>query len=376
MPEDKTTPDVSEIAFSADISVQNLPEPLAAAATGTRLTLEQAQKLAETASVHDLGRAGLEARRTRHGMNAYYVRNVHLNYTNVCINACRFCAFSKRPGDEGAYALNVEEAIKLVDTPAARGVDEVHIVGGLNPDYPFSFYEDLLKAAKDQFPDAAVKAFTAVEVAHLADTHSLSEEAVLERLMKAGLDMLPGGGAEVFSPALRARLCPEKVSGERWLGVHEKAHKLGLPTNATLLFGHIETWADRLDHMAAIRDLQDKTGGFKCFILLPYQPANNPLGGAGVDGVDYLRTMSLSRLFLDNVPHLKAYWVYAGIKAAQMALHAGADDMDGTLIEERIGHAAGANTPKGLTVSDLEHAITAAGFTPVRRSAQFETLDG
>jgi aminodeoxyfutalosine synthase len=217
-----------------------------------------------------------------------------------------------------------------------------------------------------------------VEIAYLADTYGRTEQAVLKDLMAAGLDGLPGGGAEVFSAALRKRLCPEKIPAERWLAIHEQAHAMGLPTNATLLFGHVETWADRIDHMARLRDLQDRTGGFRCFIPLAYQPANNEigaeLGGRGPDGLDYLKTVAIARLFLDNFPHLKAYWVLAGIKAAQMALHAGADDLDGTVIEEKVGHAAGASSPKGLTVKDLLQSIEAAGFEPVERDTLFREV--
>ena len=186
--------------------------------------------------------------------------------------------------------------------------------------------------------------------------------------------MLPGGGAEVFSPALRKQLCPEKISGERWLSVHATAHGLGVRTNATMLFGHIEAWEDRIDHLAALRALQDRTGGFVCFIPLAYQPGNNRLGGHGPDGLTVLRTIAISRLFLDNVPHIKAYWVLLGLKAAQMALWAGADDFDGTIVKERVGHAAGAASPRGLTLTELRQAIEAAGMIPVERTADFDIV--
>jgi aminodeoxyfutalosine synthase len=343
---------------------------------GRRLTRDEAMILADQASLHDLCAAAMADRLRRHGKAAYYVFNQHINFTNECVNACRFCAFGKRPGSPDAVTHTVAEIRAMVRAKRDQTVRETHIVGGLNPKLPFSYYVELLQAVSEERPEAGIKAFTAVEVAHLADVEGRSEADILTSLMQAGLLMLPGGGAEVFSPALRAKLCPEKISGERWLSVHETAHGLGMNTNATMLFGHIETFADRIDHLDALRTLQDKTGGFLCFIPLPYQPGNNALSARGPGGADYLRTMAVSRLYLDNIPNLKAYWVMAGIKAAQMALWAGADDFDGTLIEERVGHAAGADTPKGLTEAQLRQAIVMAGFTPVERDARFAPVAG
>lgn len=341
---------------------------------GDRLSPEDALVLAERAPVHDLCAAALAARRARHGQNAFFVRNIHINFTNVCVNACRFCAFSKTKGAPGARTQTVDDIVAEVARRRDEVVREIHVVGGLNPELPLEYYLDLLRAVRRERPDAGIKAFTAVEVAHLADTQGLSEAQVLGAFKEAGLLMLPGGGAEVFSPELRRRLCPEKISGERWLSVHATAHSLGIRTNATMLFGHIESWADRIDHLRALRDLQDKTNGFVCFIPLAYQPGHNRLGGHGPDGLTVLRVMALSRLFLDNVPHLKAYWVLLGLKAAQMALWAGADDFDGTIVTERVGHAAGADSPKGLTLTELRQAIEAAGMVPVERTADFRPV--
>ncbi|QLA14936.1 CofH family radical SAM protein [Desulfolutivibrio sulfoxidireducens] len=344
--------------------------------SSVRLTPDDALTLVREASPHDLCARAMDERLRRHGHAAYYVFNQHINFTNECVNACRFCAFSKRPGSPDAVTHTVDDIRAMIRRRLGQPVREMHIVGGLNPKLPFSYYLELVRAVARERPEAAIKAFTAVEVAHLADVEGRTEEDILAALMEAGLMMLPGGGAEVFSPALRAKLCPEKISGERWLRVHAKAHGLGLPTNATMLFGHIEAWEDRIEHLHALRALQDKTGGFLCFIPLPYQPGNNPLSARGPDGADYLRTIAISRLYLDNIPNLKAYWVMAGIKAAQMALWAGADDFDGTLVEERVGHAAGADTPKGLTVTELRQAIAMAGFTPVERDARFRPVEG
>ncbi|MFU2210358.1 radical SAM protein [Solidesulfovibrio sp. C21] len=344
------------------------------ARSGQRLTPDDALVLALAAPLHDLCAAAMEARLARHGKNAYYVHNVHINFTNVCINACRFCAFSKVKGAAGARTLSVDDIVAELDARGDAPIREIHVVGGLNPDLPLSYYVDMLRAISRARPDAGIKAFTAVEVSHLADTMGVSEFEILSTLKDAGLMMLPGGGAEVFSPALREKLCPEKISGERWLQVHATAHGMGLPTNATMLFGHIENWSDRVAHLSALRDLQDLTGGFACFIPLAYQPANNKLGAKGPDGTTVLRLIALSRLFLDNIPHLKAYWAMLGIKAAQMALWAGADDFDGTLVEERIGHAAGADSPKGMTLAQLRHAITSAGMVPVERTPDFQPI--
>ncbi|MDY7002240.1 MAG: aminofutalosine synthase MqnE [Thermodesulfobacteriota bacterium] len=342
--------------------------------TGERISTDEALVLAEKGDVHTLGELALKARKKRFGDKAFYVYNQHLNYTNVCVNRCRFCAFSKRAGEDGAYTYSLDQVRDDVRARLGEPITEMHIVGGLNPDLPYDYYLDLLRIVKAERPGVKIKAFTAVEVAYLAEKYGKTFEAVLKDMRAAGLDALPGGGAEVFSPELRKKLCPEKVSGRVWLEIHELAHNMGVPTNATLLFGHIESWPDRLEHLQSLRDLQDRTGGFLCFIPLAYQPENNPLRAKGPDGVDYLKMMALSRLFLDNIPHLKAYWAFSGIKPAQLALHAGADDFDGTLVEERVGHAAGAASPKGMTVSKLRETIHMAGFEPVERDTFFQPV--
>jgi len=341
---------------------------------GERISTDEALVLAEKADVHTLGELALGARKKRFGDKAFYVYNQHLNYTNICVNRCRFCAFSKRAGEDGAYAYSMDQVREEVRARIREPITEMHIVGGLNPDFPYDYYLELLRAVKAERPQVKIKAFTAVEVAYLAEKHGKTFEAVLLDMAAAGLDALPGGGAEVFSPALRKKLCPEKVSGRVWLEIHELAHNMGIPTNATLLFGHIESWPDRVEHMDSLRRLQDRTSGFLCFIPLAYQPENNPLRAKGTDGVDYLKMMALSRLFLDNIPHLKAYWAFSGIKPAQLALHAGADDFDGTLVEEKVGHAAGAASPKGMTVARLRETIRMAGFEPVERDTFFQSV--
>lgn len=347
---------------------------LASLKPGQRIDPEFALLCAQHAPIHDLGAAALRQRRARHGDKAYYVYNQHINYTNICRNQCRFCAYSKRVGQEGGYTYSLDQVRKILTARQDQPIREVHIVGGLNPDLPYQYYLDLLTLCKEIRPQAVVKAFTAVEVAHFAVTCGQDEAQVLRELHAAGLDVLPGGGAEVFSPAMRAQLCPEKISAEQWLYIHGLAHDLGIKTNCTMLFGHIESWQDRIDHLAALRDLEDHKPGFVCFIPLAYQPRNNDLHATGPTGEEYIRMIAISRLFLDNIAHIKAYWAFSGIKAAQMALWAGADDFDGTIVEEKIGHAAGADSPKGLTIQELRDTIAATGFTPVERTTFFEEL--
>jgi aminodeoxyfutalosine synthase len=336
-----------------------------------RVSRFQALKLVEQASIYDLGQAAYAVRTRLYNNQAFFVYNQHLNFTNVCANACRFCAFSKRPGQDGSYTLSLEQVKQAVASRLDEPIDEIHIVGGLNPELDYDYYLGLLEVVRKTRPKARIKAFTAVEIAFLSDKYGLSHEQILMDFARSGLDALPGGGAEVFSPSLRQRLCPEKVSGKRWLEIHEAAHRLSIPTNCTLLFGHIETWEDRIDHLLALRDLQDRTGGFLCFIPLPYQRGHNELGAKGPDGIDLMKMIAMSRIVLDNIPHIKAYWAFSGIKAAQMGLWYGADDFDGTIVEENIGHAAGADTPKGLTIDQLKDYIKSAGFDPVQRDSYF-----
>ena len=252
---------------------------------------------------------------------------------------------------------------------------EVHIVGGCHPDLPLSFYLDMLSAVRAALPEAGLKCFTAVEIEHFAALSGLSTREVLSALKAAGLDMLPGGGAEIFAPEVRRRICPKKISGERWLAIHGQAHELGLSTNCSLLFGHLESEEDRVDHLLLLREQQDSSGGFNCLIPLPFQTENSLLKvPAAVTGVDILRTIAVARLLLDNIAHIKAYWVMLTVKLAQAALYYGADDFDGTVVEEKIGHMAGADSEQGLTRAELEAMIRGCGFTPVERDALFRPV--
>lgn len=342
---------------------------------GHRLDLEDGERLFRCPDVVAVGALAHRARTRLHGKHTYYVMNQHINYSNICVNGCRFCAFGRTQGDPLAFELSVAEVVEKVRSRLDQPVTELHIVGGCHPDLPLSYYEDLIRAVRDVRPGVVIKAFTAVEIAHFARREGLATRDVLQRLKYAGLAMMPGGGAEVFSARVRELLCPEKLSAEGWLAVTREAHELGIKTNATLLYGHVETERERLEHLDALRRLQDATQGFNCFIPLPFQPANTRVPDArGTTGVEDLKTMAVSRLMLDNIPHVKAYWVMLGVKLAQVALYFGADDLDGTVIEEKIGHMAGADSEQALTRSQLERIIVEGGFEPVERDSHFQPV--
>jgi aminodeoxyfutalosine synthase len=343
-------------------------------AAGQRLGIEDGERLFACPDITAVGSLAHHVRTRLHDKAAYFVVNRHINYSNICVNGCRFCAFSREKGDPLAFELSEDEILAKI-LAQDDGLTEIHIVGGCHPELPLSFFENLLRKIHDLRPNSLIKAFTAIEIAHFAKKEAISVREVLERLKSVGLRMLPGGGAEVFSKRIREQLCPEKLDGRGWLDVVRQAHELGIKTNATMLYGHIETTSERLEHMVALRELQDKTGGFVCFIPLPFQPANNELSYLPpATGVDDLKTIALSRLMLDNIPHIKAYWVMLSVKLAQVALHYGADDFDGTVVEEKIGHMAGAQSEQGLTRNDIGRIILEAGFEPVERDSLFRRL--
>lgn len=343
---------------------------------GERLDLSDGERLFACPDVLAVGALAHQVRTKRHGTAAFYVINQHINYSNICVNGCRFCAFGRKKDDPLAFQLSLSDILAKIKERGKDPITEVHIVGGCHPDLPLSYYEDILRAIKAARPGILLKAFTAVEISHFARKEGLTTREVILRLKAAGLDMLPGGGAEVFSPRIRSALCPEKLSGEGWLGVIREAHELGIKTNATMLYGHIETERERLEHLAALRALQDATNGFVCFIPLPFQPANTRIEGARTTtGIEDLKTIAVSRLMLDNFPHIKAYWVMLTVKLAQVALYFGADDFDGTVIEEKIGHMAGAESEQALTRKELTRIIRDAGFEPVERNCFFERVE-
>jgi aminodeoxyfutalosine synthase len=329
---------------------------------------------------HDLlavGALAAAANRRRNGDRVYFNVNRHLNHTTICVNRCRFCAFSRTADEEGAYCLDLEEVANRAREADAQGATELHIVGGLHPDLPFDFYLAMLRTVRETAPSLHIKAFTAVEIEYLSRLAGLSIRATLLRLKEVGLGSLPGGGAEILGQAVRDRLCPEKISGERWLEIMAEVHACGLKSNATMLYGHVETVADRIDHLRRLRELQDRTGGFQVFIPLAFQKENNPLGHLKdplSGGVDDLRTLAVSRLYLDNFDHIKAYWVMLGEKIAQTALCFGVNDLDGTVVEERIGHDAGADSPQAMARERIVRLIRAAGRIPVERDTLYNEL--
>jgi aminodeoxyfutalosine synthase len=342
---------------------------------GQRLTIEDGERLFACPDAVSVGALAHQVRLRLHGRAAYYVMNQHINYSNICVNGCRFCAFSRKKDEPRAFQLTSSQVIEKVLERRKDRITEIHIVGGCHPDLPFDYYEEILGNIKKLRPEVLIKAFTAVEIAHFAAREGMTTREVLLRLKSSGLDMLPGGGAEVFSPRIRDLLCPEKLSGQGWLQINREAHELGIKTNATMLYGHIETERERLEHLAALRELQDETGGFVCFIPLPFQPANTGIESVeATTGVEDLKTIAVSRLMLDNFAHIKAYWVMLTVKMAQVALHFGADDFDGTVIEEKIGHMAGAESEQALTRPEIERIITEAGLEPVERNCFFQRL--
>jgi aminodeoxyfutalosine synthase len=342
------------------------------------LDFEDGMLLMESRNLLLIGALADYVRRKTAGERVMFVTNCHINYTNVCISKCRFCAYFREEGHKGAFTLTIDEIMGKAEKASKLGATELHIVGSLNPKLPFEYYEEVLGRLHEKYPAMSLKAYTAVEIAHIAETSEMSIKEVLLRLKKTGLTSLPGGGGEIFNTEIREKLCPNKISGERWLKVMETAHKLGIKSNATMLYGHIETHGDIVDHILRIRTLQEKTCGFQAFIPLRFHPDNTDLqknGVRGSTGFDDLKTIAVSRLLLNgHVNNIKAYWVMVGEKLAQIALHYGANDIDGTVMEERITHAAGGKVPEYMPKERLIHLIKNAGRIPAERTTNYEII--
>ena len=333
-----------------------------------RLTPKDGLACFNTQDIIGLGQVASAVKRSRYGDKAFFISNHHLNYTNVCENKCRFCAFHRAPDSKDAHTYTPEEAAQNIAQSPVVDLREIHIVGGCHPDLDLDYYMDLLKALIRAQSSLKLKAFTAVEIDHMASKAGISSLDCLKRLKDAGLSAMPGGGAEVFSERVREALFPNKINADRWLEIHGEAHSLGIGTNATLLFGHLETVEERVTHLFRLREQQDLSEGFKAFIALPFHPENTPLAHLpGPTGVDILKTIATARLILDNFAHIKAYWVMLGLKLTQTALHFGADDLEGTIVKERIAHQAGAATSPGLTRKRLVEMIEEAGLAPEQR---------
>jgi aminodeoxyfutalosine synthase len=343
---------------------------------GERLTFEDGVRLFRTPELAAVGALANEVREERWGDLTYFNRNLHVNATNVCEASCIFCSFARlKTGDPESYTMSIDQAVGRVAALREEFITEVHIVNGLNPDLPWTYYTDLLKGIKAERPDLHIKGFTAVEIHYFAEKYGKTYEQVLTELVAAGLGSLPGGGAEIFHPRARKKLCDDKVDAAGWLEVHRVAHRLGLRSNCTMLFGSIETVEERVDHLVQLRTLQDETRGFQTFIPLRFHNENNRLRRLPEPtGYDTLRTFAVSRLMLDNIDHIKAYWVMLGIKLAQVALAWGVDDLDGTVREERIYHMAGAKTPQELTRAELVQLIRDAGRIPVERDTLYHIV--
>ena len=343
---------------------------------GVRLELDDGVRLFECPDLLAIGWLANRERERRHGPQTFFNHNIRLEATNVCVASCLFCAFARlQPGDDGAYTMTLEQAWDKLRVRADQSLTEVHVVNGLHPDLPWDYYLELLRGFKRIRPDIHLKCFTAVEIAFFAELYGKTDEQVLRELMEAGLDSLPGGGAEVFAERVRRKICHDKCDGTRWLEIHRLAHRLGLRSNVTMLYGHIETHAERVDHMLQARALQDDTGGFQAFIPLAFHPDNNRMEKLPApSAADTLRVHAVARLMLDNIPHVKAFWIATGVEVAQTALWFGVDDLDGTVQEERIYHMAGAPTPEAMTPAEISRLIRAAGRTPIERDTLYNVV--
>ena len=343
--------------------------------SGERLSFDDGLALYRSSDVLAVGWLANLVRERMHGDVTYFNVNRHINPTNVCVASCRLCAFGRKKGDPAGYTMALEEAWETAASGYSEAVTEFHIVGGLHPDLPFEYFLDLVRGLKERFPRVHIKAFTMVEVAFLARRAKLTIAETLKRMREAGVDSMPGGGAEIFAPHVRSVICDHKIDGQEWLDTARLAHTMGFRTNATMLYGHIESDADRVDHMMRLRAVQDETGGFQTFIPLAFHPEHTALDHLPVTtGLTDIRQIAVSRLVLDNFAHIKAYWQMMTPKIAQIALRFGADDLDGTVIEEKIYHDAGATTPQGMTRKELCRLITEAGRVPVERDTLYHAV--
>ncbi|MBB6099125.1 aminodeoxyfutalosine synthase [Deinobacterium chartae] len=347
---------------------------------GERLTFEEGMVLYRTPDLNTLARLADLVRNRQHGDKTYFVHSLRLEFTNLCYVGCTFCAFAARKGDPHAWDYDADTVVAKVREKYEPGITELHMSSGHHPNRPWSFYPEMVGKLRAAFPDLQVKAFTAAEIEHLSRISKKPTLEVLRELQAAGLAAMPGGGAEIFADRVRKQVAKNKVKAERWLQIHREAHSIGMRTNATMLYGHIETLEERLDHMHRLRDLQDETGGFHAFIPLAFQPMGNSLAqNLGktdyTTGLDDLRNLAVARIYLDNFPHIKGYWVMISSELTQVSLDWGVSDVDGTIVEEHIAHAAGAQSPLGLSKNKMIEMIQRAGRVPVLRDAFYNELE-
>jgi aminodeoxyfutalosine synthase len=343
---------------------------------GVRLDLSDGVRLFEAGDLLLVGWLANREREKRHGRKAFYNYNIRIEATNVCVASCMFCSFARlKPGDADAYTMTLDDTWDKLRRRAAQPLTEVHVVNGLHPDLPFSYYTDMLRGFKRIRPEIHLKCFTAIEIAFFAELYRMTDEQVLRELMDSGLDSLPGGGAEIFADRVRKKICHDKADADRYLAIHGLAHRLGMKTNVTMLYGHIETIEERVDHMLRTRAQQDVSGGFQAFIPLAFHPDNNQMRKLPApSAAETLRVHAVSRLMLDNVDHIKAFWVATGVEVAQTALWFGADDLDGTVQEEKIYHMAGSTVPEAMTTREISRLIRAAGRDPVERDTFYNVV--
>jgi aminodeoxyfutalosine synthase len=344
-------------------------------ARGERLSKDDAINLMNSNDVLTLGQLANTVKEKKTGNYAYFNVNRHINLTNICVSRCKFCAFSRDKSDPDAYAMTLDDVLAIARSARDLGITEFHIVSGLHPDLPFDYYVDVISQLKDIMPDVHIQAFTAVEIDYFSKIAKVPIREVLIRLKDAGLGSLPGGGAEILNHRVREAVCSKKATSEEWLDVMRTAHGLGLKSNATMLYGHVESVEERIDHLLALRALQDETSGFQSFIPLPFHPQNTQLPDfRKPTAFENLKMLSVSRLVLDNFPHVKAFWIMLGLKVAQISLLFGVDDLDGTVVEEKITHAAGAETEQSISRDELLTFITSAGRVPVERDTLYNTI--
>ena len=358
------------------ITDQRLAPIAAKVLRGERLSQEDGIALYRSPDLLAVGWLANHVREKRHGNVTYFNVNRHINPTNVCVAHCKLCAFGRDPNAPGAYTFALEEIYQRAEQGVREGATEFHMVGGLHPDLPFEYFLDMIRGLKQRCPTVHLKAFTMVEVGYFARIAKLSIKETLQKMKDAGVDSLPGGGAEIFHPRVRKLICDHKVSGQMWLSIARQAHELGIHSNATMLYGHVETEEERVDHLLKLRELQDQTHGFVTFIPLAFHPDNTALSHIPKPtGYDDLRNIAVSRLLLDNFAHIKAYWIMLSPAIAQIALRFGANDLDGTVVEEKIYHDAGAVTSEFTSRADLERLIRAAGRVPVERDTLYNPVD-
>ncbi len=361
--------------FSFDQNLRDIAEKVE---DNERLSFEDGLSLFATDDLNALGKLADHVRRKKHGKTTYYNVNRHFNHTNICVADCKFCGFYRRARQDDAYTYSVQEGLDIARRAVEEGATELHIVGGLNSKLPFEYYTDLFSSLKREFPKLHLKALTMVELDFFARFYKMSDEDVISKLHAAGMDSCPGGGAEIFAEPTRSRICDHKCDGNRWLELAGKVHKAGLKTNATMLYGHIETMEDRVDHFVRLREQQDKTGGFQCFIPLAFYPKDTALSSLpGPDAIDNLKTIAVSRLMLDNFDHIKAYWVMLGKATTQTALHFGANDVDGTITDGgELTHAYSVEDggESKMTKAELITMIENAGFEAVERDTVYNRV--